>query len=377
METAFEITKLIKFSPKRNAAFERIKAEPKEEESGIGVGIRTFCPTKWTVRGNAIESILENYQVLNQLWEECLDTRLDPDVKGRIIGVKSQMAHYNLLFGLKLCERVLKITDNLSKTLQMQSLSAAESHYLAEITCTTLKSMRNDEAFELFFEHAEFLQNQVGCTEEPSLRRKRKAPKRFETGDGDSYHSPSVEEHYRRQYFEAVDSAVSSINDRFDQPGYAIYQKLETLLLKAANRKDFSTELKEVVSVNGDDFNEMELSTQLEIFATNFHDKVTNIHDILKFLQGLSAGQRVFLKQVCFVARLILVMPATNAASECSFSVMRRLKNYLRSTLSQPRLNHLMVLSIFYIEDLDLSTTANEFLGNSEHRAHVFGNFDV
>ena len=98
METAFEITKLIKFSPKRNAAFDRIKAEPKEEESGIGVGIRTFCPTRWTVRGNAIESILENYQVLNQLWEECLETRLDPDVKGRIIGVKSRMAHYNLFF---------------------------------------------------------------------------------------------------------------------------------------------------------------------------------------------------------------------------------------------------------------------------------------
>ena len=77
---------------------------------------------------------------------------MDPDVKGRIIGVKSQMAHYNLLFGLKLCERILKITDNLSKTLQMQSLSAAESHYLAEMTCTTLKSMRNDEAFKLFFE---------------------------------------------------------------------------------------------------------------------------------------------------------------------------------------------------------------------------------
>ena len=63
METAFEINKLIKFSPKRNAAFDQIKAEPKEEESGIGVGIRTFCPTRWTVRGNAIESMLENYQV--------------------------------------------------------------------------------------------------------------------------------------------------------------------------------------------------------------------------------------------------------------------------------------------------------------------------
>ena len=113
----------------------------------------------------------------------------------------------------------------MSKTLQMQSLSAAESHYLAEMTCTTLKSMRNHEAFKLFFEHVELIRNQAGCTEEPSLPRKRKALKRFETGDGDSYHSPSVEEHYCRQYFEAVDSAFSSINYRFDQPGYAIYQK--------------------------------------------------------------------------------------------------------------------------------------------------------
>ncbi len=88
LETAFEISKLVKFSPKRNAAFDRIKAELAEEGSGSGVGIRTLCPTWWTVRGNSIGSILENYEVLNQLWEE---TRLDPDMKGRIIGVQTQM----------------------------------------------------------------------------------------------------------------------------------------------------------------------------------------------------------------------------------------------------------------------------------------------
>ena len=39
---------------------------------------------------------------------------------------------------------------------------------------------------------------------------------------------------------------------------------------------------------------------------------------------------------------LILVMPATNATSKCSFSV----KTYLRSTMHQSRLNHLMLLNI-------------------------------
>ena len=88
-----------------------------------------FCPTCWTVRGDSIESILVNYNTLKQLWEECLTTSLQPDVKGRIIGVRSQMSNFDVLFGLKLCEKILKVIDNLSKTLQKQSLSAAEAQH--------------------------------------------------------------------------------------------------------------------------------------------------------------------------------------------------------------------------------------------------------
>ena len=57
-------------------------------------GIRKFCPTRWTVCGGAIKIIFENYDVLYQLWEECLEERLQPDVKGRIIGVQTCMSHY-------------------------------------------------------------------------------------------------------------------------------------------------------------------------------------------------------------------------------------------------------------------------------------------
>jgi len=56
------------------------------------MGIRAFCPTRWTVRGDTIVSIIENYEVLKQLWDESLETKLDPDIRGRIIGVKAQMS---------------------------------------------------------------------------------------------------------------------------------------------------------------------------------------------------------------------------------------------------------------------------------------------
>ena len=55
LDTSYEISKLIRFSLKRNAALDRIKIEnPAEEESGPSHGIRSFCPMRWTVRGDAI-----------------------------------------------------------------------------------------------------------------------------------------------------------------------------------------------------------------------------------------------------------------------------------------------------------------------------------
>ena len=75
---------------------------------------------------------------------------------------------------------------------------------------------------------------------------------------------------------------------------------------------------------------------------------------------------------------LIPVMPATNASSERSFSTLRRVKSYLRSTMNQTRLNHTMVLHIYkeMLDDLELNSVANEFVQKSEHRLSVFGKFE-
>ena len=81
LDVAFEICKLIKFSPKRNALFDEIKAA-NADELEYSASIQTFCPTRWTVQGKSVVSILDNFHNLKQLWDECLETKLEPDVKG-------------------------------------------------------------------------------------------------------------------------------------------------------------------------------------------------------------------------------------------------------------------------------------------------------
>ena len=81
------------------------------------------------------------------------------------------------------------------------------------------------------------------------------------------------------------------------------------------------------------------------------------------------------MSQVSKLVNLLLVMPATNAESERSFSAVRRIKTYLRSTMSQQRLNHLMLLHVHksYTDDLSLVDIANDFIADNEHRKHFFG----
>ena len=83
------------------------------------------------------------------------------------------------------------------------------------------------------------------------------------------------------------------------------------------------------------------------------------------------------MSEVCKLATLLLVMPATNAMSERSFSCLRRVKSYLRSTMTQTRLNNVMVLHVYkdLTDKLNLIDTANEFVKGSEHRETVFGTF--
>ena len=41
--------------------------------------------------------------------------------------------------------------------------------------------------------------------------------------------------YYSRLYYEAMDLAMTSIKDRFDQPGFHMIRNLETVLVNAAN----------------------------------------------------------------------------------------------------------------------------------------------
>ena len=66
---AYEICKLVKKSLQRNTKSNAIREKTENEAKSI----HKLCPTRWTVRGEALEAIVENHNELMELWEWSLD----------------------------------------------------------------------------------------------------------------------------------------------------------------------------------------------------------------------------------------------------------------------------------------------------------------
>ena len=90
LETMREITKLIKFSPKREAIFRAFKQE-NDLASSSSIGIRVLCSTRWTVSADSLFSILENYSALIHTWDEAISVARDTESKARIYTQQKQI----------------------------------------------------------------------------------------------------------------------------------------------------------------------------------------------------------------------------------------------------------------------------------------------
>ncbi|VVC25383.1 HAT, C-terminal dimerisation domain [Cinara cedri] len=67
---------------------------------------------------------------------------------------------------------------------------------------------------------------------------------------------------------------------------------------------------------------------------------------------------------------------SSTVTAERFFSALRRLKIYLRSTMTQKRLTHMMILHVYksMTAYIDLKVTAKEFVSRTSQRKSTFGN---
>ena len=257
-------------------------------------------------------------------------------------GVQAVMERFSFLFGVTLAEKVLSLTDSLSKAIQAKRVFAFEAKKYVAVTVTGLKDFRSDSKFEDFWQEVNQRAAELHI-DEPTLPRRRKAPKRFDAANATTHADHAPVDFYRRQYFEVIDTLTGEIERRFESESFILYTKIEKLLLSATKGEITSIEdLYEIVTHFRDDLDETDLSKELALLK----NVMTDCEFTYDTLRNKISEYRCVFPQVLRLLQLLFVIPATSATSERSFSALRLVKTYLRTTMKQERLNHLMIIHI-------------------------------
>ena len=106
--------------------------------------------------------------------------------------------------------------------------------------------------------------------------------------------------------------------------------------------------------------------------------KVTTVRTICDIMNNTSSSKVMF-SEVDKLLKIYLTVPMTTATAERTFSTMRRIETYLRSTMGQERLNHAMALHTHKsrTDEVDLTSVAQQFITFNDRRIHTFDRFDT
>ena len=107
-------------------------------------------------------------------------------------------------------------------------------------------------------------------------------------------------------------------------------------------------------------------------------EKISHFQDVKNaIITRNPPTERSLIANIIKLMKLALVAGATSATPERTFSLARRLKTWLRSTMTQKRFNSLSILSFHkdLTDKLSLVDVANEFVESKPARKNIFGKF--
>ncbi|XP_021762686.1 uncharacterized protein LOC110727435 [Chenopodium quinoa] len=230
------------------------------------------------------------------------------------------------------------------------------------------------EGFEASLEIAKNLALDMNI--EPTFPTKRRIIRKrqfdeIESENDDEEQSP--EESFRVNYFlVVVDIAIASLKNRFEQLevfnnifGFLFDAKSLKLLDNDDLRKSCTNFKTTFTHNNFSDVDADDLFSELKVLQMTLPNDLMSAFEILEFVKAADCYPNVSIAY-----RILLTMSVTVASTERSFSKLKLLKNYLRSSMSQERLNGLATLCIEknMLEHIDVETIISDFASRNARR---------
>ncbi|KAG2597559.1 hypothetical protein PVAP13_5KG132507 [Panicum virgatum] len=334
--------------------------------------VKPLSNTRWESRIKSVQPI--RYQTpqirsaLQKVEEVCTD---DPSAVSDAQALVGTLENFEFIVGMVIWHDVLFSINMVSKKLQSKIVCMDTTLKQIEGVISYFQKYRV-EGFDSSIEVAKAIAADMDIEPKFPTKRQSKRKKQFdETSDEEM--QLSAMESFRVNYFIViVDTAIASLTSRFEQ--LKTFEKVFGFLFNSDNLKSLDnndlrkhcTTFAEVFSHdNSSDVDLDDFFSELKVLQVTLPDGFMSALEILQFVTTVDCYPNVSIAY-----RILLTVPVTVASAERSFSKLKLLRNCLRTTMLQERLNGLTMCSIEkdILDNLDLDTIINDFASRNARR---------
>ena len=388
MNLVQRLTTFVRGSPKRAADYATFGLQMGEPI--LVTTLRPFCPTRWVYRKGSFDKIRENYEALLAWLADLVTKRVGKD-RSDALSILTMMTKFSEFYYLCLAQKIFTLVYFTHVQLQNPSLSISEVSRLMTDLVLIIKAESTEGAAQLFYQDCVHIAREkttqgeigglgLGAPQAPrrwmnihsredenstQLRKRLSAPPMQHTEE-------EVENYFRSQYIEVMTAVILAFEERFQISNVIL--SMDTYL-KTIESVDFPAPSLQAIEAicnhcEQDQHNGTPIPGRTNICKESLVNDLRNLRryeesigaehattpEQIASIFARNATLRAISQNMAYIVKLLLLVPATSCSAERSFSSLRRLKTYLRSTMGQARLNHLAVVASHkeVTDDLDL-----------------------
>ena len=230
-----------------------------------------------------------------------------------------------------------------------------------------------NEGFESSLKIAKNLATEMDVEPTFPLKCKVTRKKHFDESECSDEAILQAEKAFEVNYFLVmVDMETTSLKTRFEE--LQVFKKIFGFLLSSRNLTslddmkltDCCTTFAKTFSLDDScDVDLHDLISELKVLQLTLPDRQMSAMEIFEFVKEMDSYPTVSIAY-----RILFTMPVTVASAERSFSKLKLLRNYLRSMMSQERLNGLATLCIEkrLLDEIDIDTIITDFASRTVRR---------
>ena len=343
--------------------------EDDEHDQDRTIRLKSLSKTRWAAHKNAVYALLHNFGNVIDSLAKLIDEHHDSAEVKEAIDLQKKM-DWEFLFTLLWWDDVLSIVNVASRILQAKSNDLFIVVDCFNQALLDLEALRSDKEFDNFIQRAKSIWLNYGFEEEEA-NFKIVRVRRVKRMDGETLRdqcpSDSTERYKISVYFHVLDTMTSEIRSRTKdmKDVCSLFGFLHPQHFSKISKADLEKQAYILLERFPEEFS-FSLVSELHDFQTLYFctGGINTTGGVVEYLSYLVNTELCDLyPQFEILIRLFITLPIGIASAERSFSTLRRIKNYLRSTMGQKRLSNLALLAIEHkiAENLNLDTVISEF----------------